>query len=165
MALASAIQLSSELMTFKTSTAMHETIDHFHAHIDSTVAPGGIALFSNTQLPPTFYIPGGHFFIAAENIIFRIHAYFFNRDSLWWQLKHQEYNLVTSLPTGKSCFDPIPIPSVTAKQLASMLWVIYNPYYGLYNTSDEEWAQIAMAAGQLGFKQIVILTQVKGRIR
>ena len=46
-----------------------------------------------------------------------------------------------------------------------MLWVIYNPYYGLYNTSDEEWAQIAMAAGQLGFEQIIILAQVKGRIR
>ena len=46
-----------------------------------------------------------------------------------------------------------------------MLWVIYNPYYGLYNTSDEEWAQITTAAGHLGFEQIVILAQVKGRIR
>ena len=70
-------------------------------------------------------IPGGHLFLTAEGIIFKIHKYFLNHDSDWFLVINNNRQLNNNeFPSGQSLLNAIPLPGISAKQFTSMLWVI-----------------------------------------
>ena len=86
-----------------------------------------------------YYLPGGDLFIQVDSTLFRVHRYFFVRESDFWR------NFLGSTTQGRTANDPItlpcnPIPSV--EEFACLLWVFYNPRYSIYKTSEENWITI-----------------------
>ena len=163
MSTATQINERSEVMDFTTSCAMHAVINRFHDLVKNQTPPGGIPIYSHSNLPPTLYLPGGHLFIAFEGIVFRVHQYFFDRDCFLWRDMNNRIKLGVDPTVGWDAFSPVIFPNITltAKQFASMLWIIYNPVYGVYDTTREEWTQILFAALQLGFNNIIRLAKFK----
>ena len=150
-------------LIFTSSDANHRSIDLFiKQHTEEAERHGGIVLFDHDHLPPLLYVPGGHLFLTTEGIVFRVHKYFFDRDSTWWHQRERELNNLTSdIVLGRDLLSPVHLPGITAKQFLSMLWVIYNPKYGTHSTTKEEWLKIDLAAHLLGFTPLAELAQYK----
>jgi len=161
----SAVALYSTLIMFSSSCEMHSTISRYQTYIKTISSDGGIPIYDHHQLPPTLYIPGGHLFLTTEGITFKIHKYFMDHDSDWISVINNSRRLNDDkLPSGQSPLDAIPLPGVSAKQFASMLWVIYNPNYGTHSTTIDEWNQILVAATLLECEQIAELASYKLRV-
>jgi len=158
----STIALYSALMLFSSSCEMHPTIDRYQQYTKTISTNGGIPLYDHHQLPKTLYLPGGHLFLTTENIIFKIHKYFLDRDSDWFLTINKNRRLNdNNAPSGQSPLDAIPLPGVSAKQFSSMLWVIYNPNYGTHSTTIDEWNQILVTATLLKCERIAKLANYK----
>ena len=90
-----------------------------------------------------YYLPGGDLFVLVESTLFRIHSYFFTRESRMWRhslgntTKGRESNNPLDLNTDVYPFSPI-IPT----DFASFLWVFYNPRHSLYETTEAHWLTI-----------------------
>jgi len=161
----STMALYSTLMTFASSCEMHPIIDRYHDYIQTITPAGGIPLYDHNHLPPTLYIPGGHLFLNAKGIIFKVHRYFLDRDSEWLRAIDKERRLNDDpYPSGLSPLDALPLPGISAKQFASMLWVTYNPNFGTHSTTIDEWNHILVAATLLECERIADLANFKLRV-
>ena len=163
----STVALYSTLMMFSSSCEMHSSISHYQTYIETISSDGGIPIYDYHQLPPTLYIPGRHLFLTTEGITFKIHKYFMDRDSDWFLVINIDNNRRLNdneLPSRQSPLDAIPLPGVSAKQFASMLWVIYNPNYRTHSTTIDEWNQILVADTLLECERIAELASYKLRV-
>ena len=161
----SAVALYSTLITFSSSCKMHPSIDRYKKYIETISTDGGIPIYDHHQLPLTLYIPGRHLFLTTEGITFKIHRYFIDCNSDWFLSINNNRQLNNDIfPSRLSPLDAIPLPGVSAKQFASMLWVIYNPNYGTHSTTINEWDQILVAATLLECEQITKLATFKLRV-
>jgi len=103
----------------------------------------------------TYWLDGGDFYILAENIAFRVHRYFFERESLFFQNRFEEIKGSLSYPDGSTFEKAYIIDDVTPNDLANFLWVFYNPSYSIYNTaSREQWFSILKCAELWIFPQV-----------
>ena len=87
----------------------------------------------------TYYLPGGDLFVQVDSTLFRVHSYFFTRESNLWR------NLLGTTARGQTANNPIDlvqqmpsIPTSTAETFANFLWVFYNPQYSIYDGIEEE---------------------------
>jgi hypothetical protein len=104
---------------------------------------------------PDYYLPGGDLFIKVDNTLFRVHLYFFTRESDLWR------NLLGSTTQGRTANHPIDLvqqlncyPTPTADTFANFLWVFYNPRYSIYNATQEVWEKIHDHAVGWHFREI-----------
>jgi len=102
---------------------------------------------SNLRRHPNYYLPGGDLFIQIDDTMFRVHSYFFIRESSLWLY------LLRTITRGRTLHDPIILstefhitPTPTPQTFAQFLWIFYNPYYGVYDVSISTWWNIEVYA-------------------
>ncbi|KAG7449819.1 uncharacterized protein BT62DRAFT_886109, partial [Guyanagaster necrorhizus] len=101
-----------------------------------------------------YYIKGGDVYFLVEQYHFRVHRYFFERESTFF--KHQ---LATPASPGEerqgtSEGTAIVLDHVTPAEFARFLWVFYNPKYSLYDATVEDWAIILKLADRWSFPEV-----------
>ncbi|XP_006461446.1 hypothetical protein AGABI2DRAFT_118337 [Agaricus bisporus var. bisporus H97] len=111
---------------------------------------------SCTQPTPTdtlrrhedYYLPGGDLHLLVGRTCFRIHSFFFLRESLYW--KNRLAGMAsTGMTHERPGFDEntaLHIEGVEAEDFAHFLQVFYNPRYDTYNTSLANWETILRLA-------------------
>jgi hypothetical protein len=141
---------------FNNAHAMYSFIDRIHEG-NKHISDQGEVTYS--PIYNNMYVPGGDAYILVEGIIFCVHRYFLDQNSQRWQ------NLVRA-PTpdikpalGFSAANPLPLPFISAKQLASLFWVVYNPQFGVFRANEDEWGNILHAAVILEWENIVDLAE------
>ncbi|KAJ7686831.1 hypothetical protein B0H17DRAFT_873842, partial [Mycena rosella] len=88
-----------------------------------------------------YFLSGGDLHIIAEDREFRVHRYFFERDSA-------KFRALLASPSpgqpkqGSSHLTAIKLQNVTAKDFETFLWVFYNPTYSLYEATVTDWSCI-----------------------
>ena len=115
-------------------------VDHFMESIasSSTTRPNSPNLPIHNHIE--YYLPGGDLFILVDNTLFRIHSYFFRRESQNWR------NLLGTTTTGRTADAPLILnnefplrPLATPSLFANFRWVFYNPRYSIYEASSATW--------------------------
>jgi hypothetical protein len=99
-----------------------------------------------------YYLPGGDLHVIAGETLFRVHGYFFSRDS---PIFHTKLNPVSPGQTKEGTTDsPVVLEGITAHEFEILLWVFYNPRYSLYDADVETWMTILNIANRLQFKEV-----------
>jgi len=113
---------------------------------------------SNLRRHPNYYLPGGDLYIQVVDTLFRVHSYFFIRESMLWQ------HILRNTTQGLRVHDPIILhhefeitPFPTADSFAQLLWVFYNPYYYVYDVSVATWWTIENYASHFGMRYVLDL--------
>lgn len=65
--------------------------------------------------------------LQVENYIYRVHRYFFERESAWFREKLGAPAPAGQTPKGSSDANPFPLEEVAADDFSKFLWVFYNP--------------------------------------
>ncbi|KAJ7889918.1 hypothetical protein B0H14DRAFT_3429397 [Mycena olivaceomarginata] len=100
-----------------------------------------------------YYLDGGDLHIIAEDREFRVHRYFFERDSAKFR------NLLASPSPGaprqgSSHLTAVKLQGVTAKDFEKFLWVFYNPSYSLYDATVSDWCCILHLGHDWQFEEV-----------
>jgi len=102
-----------------------------------------------------YYIDGGDIVFLVENVLFRVHSYFFQRESPVFRKQLVGYG--TRERPGGSDVDPCVLEGVTVDDFCRFLWVFYNPEYSLYEAPTEDWAAILGLAHHWQFSEVKAL--------
>ena len=102
-----------------------------------------------------YYLPGRDLYIQVENILFRVHSYFFIRESTKFRTLLNDTNQIYN---GSSPSLPLFLPNVTPNTLTKILWVFYNPKLSIYKASYKDWTTILGFAVKCSFPKIEELT-------
>jgi hypothetical protein len=105
-----------------------------------------------------YYINGADLIIRVEDILFRVHRYFFIRDSEFFRKKlpHPQ-SPGDSAKEGSSDSNPLVLDDALKVDFERFLWVFYNPKYSLYDASVEDWTAILKLASQWDFIEVKAL--------
>ncbi|OCB85797.1 hypothetical protein A7U60_g7149 [Sanghuangporus baumii] len=115
----------------------------------------------------TYYIPSGDVVFQVEDTLFRVHRYFFERESAL-------FRDMLSLPApiqqpsngtqgqqqaafqreGTSDENPIRLPQVSKEEFRLFLWVFYNPTHSEYDAPGSKWTSILRLAHLWDFPMI-----------
>ncbi|KIP01472.1 hypothetical protein PHLGIDRAFT_80546, partial [Phlebiopsis gigantea 11061_1 CR5-6] len=95
---------------------------------------------------PKYYLNGGDVHFLVENYIFRVHRYFFERESSFFREKLGAAPPPGQAPRGSSDVNSFPLDDVQEQDFARFLWVFYNPKYYVYDANAEEWISILKLA-------------------
>ncbi|KAF5354944.1 hypothetical protein D9756_005645 [Leucocoprinus leucothites] len=104
-----------------------------------------------------YCLPGGDLFLIVDHHSFRVHRYFFERESIYFK------RMLTMPPSpgnkrpGASESSAILLDDVKVDEFARFLWVFYNPKYSLYHTSVAEWTTILSLAHRWSFAEVKAL--------
>ncbi|KAF8953195.1 hypothetical protein BDZ97DRAFT_1679881 [Flammula alnicola] len=100
-----------------------------------------------------YYIDGADLHIVAERTLFRVHGYFFSRES---PIFNKKLNPASpgDVREGTNDNDPIILENVTPEEFEKLLWVFYNPKYSLYEASIDDWNCILNLADQWDFNEV-----------
>lgn len=101
-----------------------------------------------------YYIPGGDLCILVENVQFRVHRFFFERESAYFVGKLAAPASPGQQPQGTSDSNAIILDDVTPEHFARFLWVFYNPLYSLYDTKTSDWEIILGLSVLWGFPEV-----------
>ncbi|KXN87076.1 hypothetical protein AN958_09286 [Leucoagaricus sp. SymC.cos] len=106
---------------------------------------------------PDYWIPGGDLYLRVEQTLFRVHSYFFIRESKHW--KDQLVGPISPgdepLKKGQGEKEAIVIDEEKVEDFAQFLWVFYNDTYGNYSkASPDQWKAIMHFAGKWGFNEV-----------
>lgn len=94
-----------------------------------------------------YYLRGGDMNVLIGNHLYRIHSYFFYRESLVWRQMLGESGDGEHGTTDA----PVILDDVKSEDFDRFLWVIYNPQYSLYNAPVEIWLSIINLAHRWNF--------------
>ncbi|PBK82775.1 hypothetical protein ARMGADRAFT_684840 [Armillaria gallica] len=101
-----------------------------------------------------YYIKGGDVYFLVEEWMFRVHSYFFERESSKFQ---QMFGGPTSLgvePEGSSPDTAFRLSDITAEDFAHFLWIFYNPMPSAYDASTDVWITILRIACKWSFPEV-----------
>jgi len=99
-----------------------------------------------------YYIDGGDIVFLVENVLFRVHSFFFQRESPVF--RRQLAGFGTRERSGGSDADPCVLEGVNVDDFTRFLWVFYNPLYSIYEAPTEDWASILGLAHHWQFSQV-----------
>ncbi|THV06188.1 hypothetical protein K435DRAFT_23612 [Dendrothele bispora CBS 962.96] len=110
----------------------------------------------NSQIHPLqrstkYYIPGGDLHLVVGDTRFRIHSYFFLRESTKFQ---NALSQSSSDAPGSSLSNALVLHNVTPQQFEKFLWIFYNPHHSLYEASVGSWASILRLANRWDFPEV-----------
>jgi hypothetical protein len=115
------------------------------------------ASFSSLVRHDVYYINGGDLYFLVQTVTFRVHRYFFERES-------PRFKGLLSAPAspgaqrqGTSDSNAIVLDNVSPEEFAKFLWVFYNPRYSLYHTTPEDWSIILDLAWRWQFGEVKAL--------
>ncbi|KAI0067633.1 hypothetical protein BV25DRAFT_842370 [Artomyces pyxidatus] len=104
-----------------------------------------------------YYIHGGDVIFRVENYLFRVHRYFFVRESPYFREKLPHPPPPGEFTKGSSDNNPFTLDDALSVDFARFLWVFYNPKYSLYNADVEEWTSILKLSHQWQFAEVKAL--------
>ncbi|KAI0827715.1 hypothetical protein BC628DRAFT_1284420, partial [Trametes gibbosa] len=103
---------------------------------------------------PKYYLNGGDVHFLVENWIYRVHRYFFERESAWFREKLGVATPAGQAPKGSSDSNPFPLEDINAEDFSKFLWVFYNPKYSIYDATLEDWTAILKLAFDWRFSEV-----------
>ncbi|KZT03920.1 uncharacterized protein LAESUDRAFT_715849 [Laetiporus sulphureus 93-53] len=111
-------------------------------------------LIERIRRHPKYYLTGGDVHFLVDNYLFRVHRYFFERESAWFREK-----LAASSPPGQhvrgsSEAHPFLLEDVAQEDFARFLWVFYNPKYSIYDATVDDWKAILKLAYDWRFSEV-----------
>ncbi|KAH9965391.1 hypothetical protein BC827DRAFT_1119379, partial [Russula dissimulans] len=112
--------------------------------------PAGERVVRNTE----YYLQGGDVVFRVENHLFRVHRYFFTRDSSSFREKLPHPPPPGEFTKGSSDSNPFILEETFIVDFERLLWVFYNPHYSIYDGSVEEWSSILKLAHQWDFIEV-----------
>lgn len=105
-----------------------------------------------------YYLRGGDMTILVENHLYRIHSYFFERESLFFRQKLLAGPSEDGEDHGSNDSNHYTLDDVKSEDFARFLWVFYNPKYSLYEAHLDVWLSILRLATRWGFNNVKELT-------
>ncbi|KAH9915391.1 uncharacterized protein B0H18DRAFT_96695 [Fomitopsis serialis] len=103
---------------------------------------------------PKYYLSGGDIHFLVENYLFRVHRYFFERESAFFREKFAVAAPPGQQPKGSTDAHAFPLEDVLANDFARFLWVFYNPKYSIYDATVEDWSAILKLAFDWRFAEV-----------
>jgi hypothetical protein len=100
-----------------------------------------------------YYFRDGNICFLVENRIFRLHRFFFERESDYFRDRLGPSNEGEPGEDG-SPNSPYRICDVTSEEFAQFVWVWYNPKYSFAKQSREKWLTILRVATRWRFHEI-----------
>jgi len=101
-----------------------------------------------------YYIPGGDVVFRVENMLFRVHRYFFTRDSSFFREKLPHPPPPGEFSKGSSDNNPFILEDTLKQDFENLLWIFYNERYSIYEASVDEWSSILKLAHQWDFDEV-----------
>jgi hypothetical protein len=101
-----------------------------------------------------FYLRGGDMTVLVENHLYRIHSYFFERESLFFRQKVNNANNNGDTELGSTDSNAYTLEDVKSEDFARFLWVFYNPKYSVYDAPLETWLSILKLANRWTFDNV-----------
>ncbi|THV06187.1 hypothetical protein K435DRAFT_23593 [Dendrothele bispora CBS 962.96] len=101
-----------------------------------------------------YYLNGGDLYLQTDDNLFKIHRYFFERESPKFQELFKRPPPPGKKYLGSAPEYPIILPDISTEELEQFLWVIYNPTFTIYDGTLEEWIAILRVACRLRFPLI-----------
>ncbi|KAI6115849.1 hypothetical protein F5141DRAFT_1187318 [Pisolithus sp. B1] len=105
-----------------------------------------------------YYLRGGDMTILVENHLYRIHSYFFERESLFFRQKLMAGPSEDGEDRPSTESNHYTLEDVKSEDFARFLWVFYNPKYSLYEAPLDVWLSILRLATRWGFNNVKELT-------
>ncbi|KAG6813761.1 hypothetical protein H0H92_007713 [Tricholoma furcatifolium] len=109
--------------------------------------------FKQIQRNSEFYLSGGDIYFLAENQLFRVHRYFFERESRIFR----EQIHSSTIPGGPRDGDNESMAIVLdepASAFEKLLGVFYNPRYSLFDWSVEDWTILLELTQKWEFREV-----------
>lgn len=103
---------------------------------------------------PLYYIQSADLFFLLRNVQFRVHRYFFERESAYYRAKLSGPSSPGAPKLGSSDNEPIVLTDVAPSDFEKLLWVFYNPRYSLYPAPAPTWSSILVLAHKWGFAEV-----------
>ncbi|KAJ7593791.1 hypothetical protein C8J56DRAFT_421270 [Mycena floridula] len=110
--------------------------------------------FKTLRNNASYFLSGGDLFFLVEEQHFRVHKYFFERESQYFRDRLTKPATPGNAPPGLSQDSEIVLEDVSLKDFERFLWVFYNPKYSLYDATEEDWTAILDLAHHWGFAQV-----------
>ncbi|KAJ6590010.1 hypothetical protein DFH09DRAFT_909260, partial [Mycena vulgaris] len=101
-----------------------------------------------------YYIEGGDLHCLVENNLFRVHRYFFERESKFFKAQLAVPATPGGPRIGATDDSAIMLDNVRSADFAKLLWVFYNPKYSLYESTVEDWSTILELAQRWEFAEV-----------
>ncbi|KAK0486261.1 hypothetical protein IW261DRAFT_1549125 [Armillaria novae-zelandiae] len=105
----------------------------------------------------TYYIKGGDVYFLVDECMFRVHRFFFERES-------SKFRQMFSAPTspgkeaeGSSPSTAFKLVDITAEDFAQFVWIFYNPRHSLYDACTAVWVNILRLAYDWSFPEVKAL--------
>ncbi|KAF7428824.1 hypothetical protein PC9H_008056 [Pleurotus ostreatus] len=114
----------------------------------------GDSTFRSLHRHEEYYIQGGDLHFMVEHVQFRVHRYFFDRESLYFRNKLATPASPGAARSGTSDSTAIVLEDVRSIDFARFLWVFYNPKYSLYKTDVDSWTSILDLAFRWQFPEV-----------
>ncbi|KAJ7125262.1 hypothetical protein C8R44DRAFT_619312, partial [Mycena epipterygia] len=109
------------------------------------------------QRSEDYYLPGGDLYCLVENKLFRVHRYFFERESKFFKSQLAIPATPGGPRIGTADDSAILLDNVRSGDFAKLLWVFYNPKYSLYDATVEDWSTILELAHRWEFAEVKTL--------
>ncbi|KAF5377710.1 hypothetical protein D9757_009352 [Collybiopsis confluens] len=124
-----------------------------YSHQSSESTEGFTALRRHDE----YFLIGGDLFFLIEQYHFRVHRYFFERESQYFKLQLANPASPGTIRQGTSESTAIVLDNIKAENFAKLLWVFYNPKYSLYKARVYDWVDIMELAHRWGFHEVMKL--------
>ncbi|KAH9856711.1 hypothetical protein C2E23DRAFT_882030 [Lenzites betulinus] len=118
--------------------------------------PTSTAAVDTVRRHPKYYLNGGDFYVLVDNYVFRVHRYFFERESQWFRENLSAETPSDQAPTsnGTSEAKPFVLNGIAPEDFSKFLWVFYNPKYTLYDATLDDWTVILKLAFSWRFEEV-----------
>lgn len=124
--------------------------------MNSAVSPSPSLAGERIVRHTKYYIPGGDVVFRVENMLFRVHRYFFTRDSSFFLEKLPHPPPPGEFSKGSSDNNPFVLEDTFKIDFERLLWVFYNEKYSIYEANVEEWSSILKLAHQWDFNEVKV---------
>ncbi|KAK0226376.1 hypothetical protein IW262DRAFT_1361614 [Armillaria fumosa] len=104
-----------------------------------------------------YYLKGGDVYFLVDECLFRVHRYFFERESSKFRQAFSGPTLPGKEPEGSSPSSAFKLNDITVEDFAHFVWVFYNPRHSLYDASVAVWVAILRTAHNWLFPEVKAL--------
>ncbi|PBK74052.1 ARM repeat-containing protein [Armillaria solidipes] len=118
---------------------------------------GSTSEFVGFKKHEVYYIKGGDVHFLVGECMFRVHRYFFERESSKFQQMFGGPTYPGMEPEGSSPDTAFRLSDITAEDFAHFLWIFYNPRPSAYDASTDVWIAILRTACKWSFPEVKAL--------
>ncbi|KAF8160087.1 hypothetical protein BJ912DRAFT_357882 [Pholiota molesta] len=102
-----------------------------------------------------YYIPDANLHLLVDNMLFRVHSFFFERDSAKFRAVLEAPIAPNTARSGSSDSKPIVIKNSSPSEFARFLFIFYNPTYSDYtDLSASDWTSVLKTACEHEFVEV-----------